>query len=86
MEAHNWNETGPEGKRFYRATHHAGRWQLYTMLKGEEDWQKCEFTLELWLQVRDLLWRKYQRKRGSWKIIEKIDKHLADTYDYKIQP
>jgi hypothetical protein len=33
---------------------------------------------ELWRELRDILWRKYQRKRCPWKYIEEIDKLLGD--------
>ena len=37
-----------------------------------------EFTRDLWITLRDLLWRKYQRKRCPWRLIEAIDKLLED--------
>ena len=36
-----------------------------------------EPTTERWLELRDLLFRKYQRKKLPWKYIEDLDKMLA---------
>lgn len=35
-------------------------------------------TREHWVTLRDVLWRKYQRKRCPWRFIEAIDKLLED--------
>ncbi len=84
MEYHTWKEKTEEGTQMYRAGYHASRWTLEHMpkvgraLKENVDWQPVEFTREHWETLRDILWRKYQRKRGSWRIIEEIDKLLED--------
>ena len=84
MEDHTWREKTEEGTQMYRAGHHASRWTLERMpkvgrsLKDDVDWEPVEFTREHWETLRDILWRKYQRKRGSWRIIEEIDKLLED--------
>jgi hypothetical protein len=36
--------------------------------------------------LRDILWKRYQRKRGSWSIIEKIDKLLEKDFGIKSEP
>lgn len=68
----------------YRANHHAGQWTLARSLKvgrsEEEVWEPLVFTREDWLTLRELLWRKYQRKRCPWKMIEQIDKLLEDEF------
>ena len=33
---------------------------------------------EMWETLRDVLWRKYQRKRCPWELIEAIDKLLEE--------
>jgi len=63
--------------RYYRAEYHGGRWTIASQLKGEEDWTSHDPPDEaLWRQLRDLLWRKYQRKRCPWKQVEEIDRLL----------
>ena len=80
MQRHSWRETTEEGVRFYRASHHAGRWTLNSQLKGEEDWTDHDpIATEEWRTLREILWRKYQRGRCPWKLIEKIDKLLEDA-------
>lgn len=68
----------------YKACYHGRNWILSQAPKvgrsEEEVWEEIPFTRDSWLKVRDLLWRKYQRKRGSWRIIEEIDKILEDEF------
>lgn len=68
----------------YRACHHAGKWTLDRSRKvgrsEEEVWEPLEFGREEWVTLRELLWRKYQRKRCPWKLIEQIDKLLEDEF------
>ncbi|MEG0025277.1 MAG: hypothetical protein RR553_07135 [Akkermansia sp.] len=84
MEAHTWKERTDEGTIFYRACHYAGKWTLESAPKvgrAEKDdveWTSVEWTRDLWITLRDLLWRKYQRKRCPWHFIEEIDKLLED--------
>lgn len=83
MEAHNWREKTEEGTRYYRAEHHAGRWRLMTQLKeqrrGEDEWETLDpAPEEVWRELRDIVWRKYQRRRCPWKLVEQIDKMLGD--------
>jgi hypothetical protein len=77
MQRHTWRDNTDEGLRFFRASHHAGTWTLQSQLKGEEDWITHDpITEEEWRALREVLWRKYQRGRGAWKLIEKIDRDL----------
>ena len=85
MEAHNWRVKTEDGTFFYKATHHAEQWKLERMPKTSRSvddvtWELLEFTREDWLTLRDVLWRKYQRKRCPWKFIEEIDKRLEDEF------
>ena len=80
MESHEWHERTPEGVRYNRANYHAGRWTFLTTLKTDPDWETVDpVPEELWRELRDVLWRKYQRKRCPWKYIEDIDKLLGDA-------
>lgn len=77
MQRHEWRERGEEEVRFYRVDYHASRWKMMSQLKGEEEWTPHDpMSVEDWKRVREVLWRKYQRKRCKWELIEKIDKQL----------
>ena len=79
MQRHSWREQTEDGLRFYRASYHAGRWKLDSRLKEEDEWSPHDpITREEWELLRDLLWRKYQRRRCPWKLIAQIDKRLED--------
>lgn len=79
MESHEWNERTDEGKRFYRATWHADKWTIITTLKHEPLWNTLEEVPEdVWRELRDIVWRKYQRKRLPWERVAAIDKILGD--------
>lgn len=78
MQVHRWREQEEEGLRFYKATHHAGRWTLQSQLKNEEEWEDHDpMKREDWERLREVLFRKYQRRRCPWKFVEAIDKILA---------
>ncbi len=81
METHEWRERTDDGLRYYRASYHAGRWSFATTLKSDPDWERIETEQvpeEMWRALRDVLWRKYQRKRLPWERIAAIDKLLGD--------
>ena len=79
MQRHSWRERTSEGLRFWRASYHAGKWSLASQWKGEEDWTAHDpMRRTEWVQLRDVLWRKYQRKRCPWELIDKIDRMLEE--------
>ncbi len=79
MQRHSWREHTEEGVRVYRASHHSSNWTLQSQLKGEEDWQLHDpISRDEWGKLREVLWRKYQRGRCPWKLIERIDRQLED--------
>ena len=79
MESHEWREKTEEGTRYWRANRHAGEWTISTTLKSDPDWARIDpVPREIWEQLRDVLWRKYQRKRLPWERIAQIDKILED--------
>ena len=79
MAKHQWRSQEAEGLRFFRAEHHGGKWKISSQLKGEEEWTRHEpVDADLWRALRDVLWRKYQRGRCPWELIERIDKILED--------
>ena len=61
----------------YRADYHGGRWTLESQLKGDEGWARHDpLTPADWRMLREVLWRKYQRKRCPWGLIARIDRLL----------
>ncbi len=84
METFSWKDKDADGNKVvYEASHFGGWWQLTCTpkvgraMKDEVIAEPAEFTPELWQTLRDLLWRKYQRRRVSWALIEHIDDILA---------
>ena len=78
MQRHSWREHTEQGIRFYRASHQSTNWTLQSQLK-EEEWQLHDpISGEEWGKLRGVLWRKYQRGRCPWKLIERIDRQLED--------
>jgi hypothetical protein len=79
MESHEWNERTEEGKRFYRANFHAKEWRIITTLKTDPDWEPIEEpSEEVWRALRDIVWKKYQRKRCPWERVAGLNKILGD--------
>lgn len=79
MESHEWNERTDEGKRFFRGNYHAQEWRILTMLKNDPEWERLEEPPEeVWRALRDIVWKKYQRKRCPWERVASIDKILGD--------
>jgi hypothetical protein len=82
MEQHRWRERTDDGLRFFRADHHAGRWTIWSQLKGDPDWTRHDpIPDELWRTLRDVLWRKYQRRRCPWEMVDAIDRLLEPPPD-----
>ncbi|GAA5496580.1 hypothetical protein SAMN02745181_0829 [Rubritalea squalenifaciens DSM 18772] len=88
-QKHEWKVETDEGTRLYRAVHHAKEWVFFTGMKGSRrektELEKMEEVDEdVWVMLRNVLFRKYQRRRCSWKLIEQIDKRLGrEPEDYE---
>ncbi len=77
MKKHEWKERTEDGPRLFIASHHGAEWNLRSKLKSEEEWTYHDpIELEHWVALRDILWRKYQRKRLPFSQIEQIDKTI----------
>ena len=83
MGKHEWRERTPEGDvRYVTARRHLGKWHFKTCLKSDEDWTPLEvLSLEDFKQLRDVLWRKYQRKRVPYEHVLEIDAMIEDAED-----
>jgi len=77
---HVWKEKTPEGeKREVRAERFGGVWRLQAKVKGEEQWTYYDSPLlEDLVQLRDIVWRKYQRKRLQWDDVASLDQLIQD--------
>ena len=63
-----------------RAEKFGKKWRLQAKVKGEENWTYYEAPLlaDL-LELRDVLWRKYQRKHLSWEDVEQVDRLIVEA-------
>ncbi len=76
---HVWKTVTEDGeKREVRAERFAGKWRLQAKLKSEERWTYFDDpSIEDLEQLRDILWRKYQRKRLPHDDVASIDAWVA---------
>jgi hypothetical protein len=77
---HAWTHRTEEGeKREVRAVKNQGRWRLQSKLKHQEHWTYHETPEQPDLEeLRDILWRKYQRRRASHEDVLLADAMLAE--------
>jgi len=81
-QRHEWKVETEEGIRLYRAVFHSKEWKFSTGMKGVRskptEWTWVDNpTNEEWESLREVLFKKYQRKRCPWKLITDIDKKLG---------
>jgi hypothetical protein len=76
---HIWTEKDEEGrKREVRATKFGGRWKLQAKKSDETDWTYYDPPLlEDLLKLKDIIARKYQRRRASADDVAAVDKLIA---------
>jgi hypothetical protein len=77
---HIWTERDKQGsKREVRATRFGGRWRLQAKTAGDVDWTYYERPLlnDL-LALKEILVRKYQRRRASNEDVTSVEKLIAD--------
>ena len=81
MAKHEWRESTPEGDvRYVTARRHLGKWQFKTCLKSDEDWTLLDvLSPEDFKHLRDVLWRKYQRKRVPYEHVLEIDAMIEEV-------
>ena len=75
-----WTEKDEEGrKREVRVTKFGGIWKWQAKYADEQTWTYYERPLHADLvEARDLIFRKYQRRRASAEDVEALDKMLRD--------
>jgi hypothetical protein len=83
-QIHEWHDRNDEGKRvYYRGYWNSREWTLRYQDSETGDWLIIENpTIELWIALRDVLWRKYQRKRIPHKFIVSVDE-ILEKLGYK---
>lgn len=79
MKKHEWREKTEEGEtRLVTATRHAGKWQLQSRLKSEDEWtQFPKIDLEDLETLHDVISRKYQRNRVPHEHVIEIEALIA---------
>lgn len=77
---HIWTERDEQGdKREVRATRFGGRWRLQAKTVGDVDWTYYERPLlDDLLALKEILIRKYQRRRASSEDVASVEKLIAD--------
>ena len=78
---HIWTEKDGDGrKREVRATKFGGNWRLQSKYADELDWTYYEKPLvEDLLKLKDIIFRKYQRRRASVEDLQSIEKLLRSS-------
>jgi hypothetical protein len=80
---HIWTERDEHGsKREVRATRFGGRWRLQAKTPGDIDWTYYERPLlDDLLALKEVLVRKYQRRRASNEDVASVEKLIADQME-----
>ena len=75
---HIWTEKDADGrKREVRATKFGGVWRLQSKFADEADWTYYDRPLvDDLLKLKDVIFRKYQRRRASVEDLQSIEKLL----------
>lgn len=77
---HVWKHNTEEGeKREVRAEKFGGNWRIQSKLKHDERWTyHDEPPLEDLIELRRVLWNKYQRKHLAFEDVAAVDKLILD--------
>ncbi len=77
---HIWTEKDEEGrKREVRATKFGGKWRLQSKASDEIEWTYHDPPLmDDLLKLKDVIARKYQRRRASAEDVASIDKLIKE--------
>jgi hypothetical protein len=77
---HIWTEKDEDGrKREVRATKFGGVWRLQAKAKDDTEWTYYDVPLlEDLLALKDIVFRKYQRRRASAEDVASVDKLIKE--------
>ncbi len=80
MTRHAWRERTKDGElRFIRATKHGGNWKFQSRLRSEEEWTTHQVpALDDLRELKEILRRKYQRRRASYEDVQEIENLIAE--------
>ena len=80
---HIWTHRNEHGaKREVRATKFGGAWRFQAKTVDDLEWTYYERPLlEDLLALKDILGRKYQRRRASSEDVASVEKLIADQYE-----
>lgn len=80
MTRHEWHARAEDGEQvYYRALHHAGRWEFYSTRKSDPEWERHEILpLDVMRAFREVLWNKHQRRRVPLKHVEQIERMIEE--------
>jgi hypothetical protein len=78
---HVWKHTTEDGeKREVRAEKFGGKWRIQAKLKSEETWNYYDAPpLEDLIELRRILWNKYQRKHLAFEDVAAVDQLIRDA-------
>ena len=78
---HIWTEKDEQGaKREVRATKFGGKWRLQAKTQGELDWTYYDRPpMDDLLKLKDIIARKYQRRRATADDVVAIDKLITEV-------
>ena len=83
---HIWRDRNQDGrKREVRATKFGGAWRLQAKIAGDLDWTYYydRPLLEDLLTLKEILVRKYQRRRASVEDVASIEKLIDEQHDHE---
>ena len=82
---HIWTDRNQDGrKREVRATKFGGTWRLQAKMAGDLDWTYYDRPfLEDLLTLKEILVRKYQRRRASVEDVASIEKLIQEQHSYQ---
>ena len=77
---HIWTEKDEEGrKREVRATKFGGKWRLQAKTADDVEWTYYDRpSIEDLLKLKEIIGRKYQRRRASADDVAAVDKLISD--------
>ena len=82
---HIWRDRNQDGrKREVRATKFGGAWRLQAKVAGDLDWTYYDRPLlEDLLKLKEILERKYQRRRASIEDVSSIEQLIQEQRAYE---
>ena len=73
-----WDWTPDDQKREWRVSKFGKKWTFQSKVKGEEYWENHDpLELGVLMQFRDLLFRKYQRRRATYEDFTAIEQQIT---------